>query len=188
MFSLPKWAIVVAIITVILLMFFGAMGYSVGVLNTETRLHNLIDAKQRDNESAYDNMWKKISQVAQVTNAQKDALREIFVEHAAARGSSGGSLAKWINESVPNVDTTTFNNLQNIIVSSRDKWTFNQKELLDYSREHNNLIGTIPSSLICSAFGRGKIDVTIITSARAKESMKTGEDNDTNVFELPAEK
>jgi len=139
-------------------------------------------AKQLDNHSEQDNMWKKISQVAQVTTAQKDALLEIFTAHAQARTTDGGGLMKWIQESVPNVDTTTFNNLQNIITSARDSWTMRQKELIDLSREHNKLLQMFPSNIVCSILGKKPIEIQIVTSGKTKEAFATGEDNDVQVF------
>jgi len=159
-------------------------GMWVSYNNQEIRLRNTINAKSIDNRQEMDNMWKKISQAAQVTDAQKNALKEIFVAHAEARGgvSKGGAnpLMTWLQESVPHVDTTTFNNLQNIITASRDSWTMRQKELLDLSREHNNALTLFPSSLFVG--GRPKIDVQIITSSRTEETFKTGKDDDTTVF------
>lgn len=159
-------------------------GMWVSYNNTEVRLRNTITAKSKDNQSEFDNMWKKISQVAQVTDAQKNALKEIFVAHAEARGgvSKGGAnpLMTWLQESVPHVDTTTFNNLQNIITASRDSWTMRQKELLDLSREHNNALTLFPSSLFVGS--RPKIDVQIITSSRTDEAFKSGKDDDVDVF------
>lgn len=144
--------------------------------NAEVRLRNQITAKQRDNQSELDNVQKKISQTVQVTDMQMAALKDIIVGNAEARKGGSGSLATFVKEAVPNVDTTTFNNLQNIIAGSRDAFTMRQKELLDLNREHDNLIDTFPSSFIVGS--RGKIDVVIVTSGRAKDSFKTGEDND----------
>ena len=157
--------------------------YGIGVYNKEARLRNTIVNKQKDNTSEYDSLWKKISQAAQVTDGQKQALMEIIVGYANARkGSGGGSLAQMIHEAVPNVDTSTFNNLQNIIVSSRDGWTMRQKELLDLKREHDNLIDTFPGNILLSILGRQKIDVVIVTSTRTENSFKTGKDDDVDVF------
>jgi len=167
--------------------------YAIGVNNKEARLRNAITAKQTDNTNEYDAMWKKIKQSAEVTDGQKEALRQIFVDHAKARAGEGGqkgALALWIKESCPNVDTSTFNNLMNIITGSRDRFTMRQKELLDMKREHDNMIDTFPSSMILGFLGRAKIDVVIVTSGRTKEAFRTGEDDDTSVFDRkkPAEK
>lgn len=144
--------------------------------NQEHRLRNQITAKQRDNQSELDNVQKKIAQTVQVSDIQMQALKDIIIGNAEARSTDGGSLATFVTEAVPNLDTTTFNNLQNIIVGSRDAFTMRQKELLDLKREHDNLIDVLPSSIFVG--GRGKIDVVIVTSGRVKENFRTGEDND----------
>ena len=157
----------------------------IGKLNTENTLRQTIVSKQRDNQSEYNNMWTKISQVAQVTTAQKEALKEIIMGYAQARTGTGdkGAIMSWIQESVPNVDTSTFNNLQNIITSSRDGFTMRQKELLDLSREHNTMLGQIPWGSVLKAMGRNEIQITIVTSSRAEESFKSGKDDDVDVFQ-----
>jgi len=94
----------------------------------------------------------------------------------------GGSLANWIHEAVPNVDTSTFNNLQNIIVAQRDGFKTRQTELLDLNREHDNLIGTFPNSLFASLLGRKHIDIIVVTSSRTEDAFKTGQDNDVQLF------
>jgi hypothetical protein len=147
--------------------------------NQEVRLRNQITAKQRDNTSELDNVQKKISQFVQVTDLQMAAIKDIIVGNATARKGGSGNLATFVTEAVPNIDTSTFNNLQNVIAGSRDAWTMRQKELLDLKREHDNLIDVFPSSLIVGS--RGKIEVVIVTSAAVKENFLTGEDNNTKL-------
>lgn len=169
-----KKAIVIGAVVLAAVIIIGAM--LVNYSNTEIRLRNQIAAKQRDNQSELDNVQKKIKQTVQVTDLQMAALKDIIVGNAQARKGGSGTLATFVSEAVPHLDTTTFNNLQNIIAGSRDAFTMRQKELLDLNREHDNLIDTWPSSMIVGS--RGKIQVTIVTSAHAKESFITGEDND----------
>ncbi len=154
----------------------------VSVSNAEIRMRNMIAAKQNDNESEYDNMWKKIAQAAKVTDAQKNALLEIFRTHAKARGGTAEhGVVSWLRESVPSVDTTTFNNLQNIIAAGRDGFTLRQKELLDLKQRHDTLLDSFPSGLYLSMLSRERIDVTIITSSRAKETFKAGTDDNLDI-------
>lgn len=169
--------------------------WGISVSNKETRMRATIMAKQKDNTSEYDNMWKKISQVAQVTDAQKEALKEIFVQYAQARngGDSKNLLFKSVKEAIPNVDTTTFNKLMDVIVSSRDSFTMRQKEILDFKREHDIMIDTVPGGWLLSFLGREKINVTIVTSSRTEKAFETGKDDDVDVFQKkqqtgPAEK
>ncbi len=163
----------------------GAVALSViSTSNQEVSLRTTIETKQKDNTSQFDNMFKSIDQAAQVTSAQKDALIEIFNGYAQARtgNGGGGEVMKWVQESIPNVDTKTFQNLQNIITSKRDEWTMRQREILDLSREHTTLLRRFPSGMILGFLGRKEIPVQIITSARTKETFVSGEDNNTSLF------
>lgn len=161
-------------------------GYFVSVMNKETGLRNQITAKQTDNTSEYDNLWKKLSQAAQVTDGQKEALRSIIIGYADARKAGAGSLATMVKEAVPNVDTSTFNNLMNIVTASRDAWTMRQKELIDLKREDDNIIDMFPSSVVCMILGRQKIEIKIVTSTRTGEAFKTGKDDDVDLFNRKA--
>lgn len=90
---------------------------------------------------------------------------------------------KWVQESCPSVDTTTFNNLQNIITGSRDAFTMRQTELLDLKREHDKLLRTIPSNIVLAMFNRKPINVMIVTSSRTEETFNTGKDDNISVFQ-----
>jgi len=177
--------ITLGIVGIIVLILFVLGGSVIGTFNREVSLRTTIEQKQVDNRSEFDNFWKKISQVAQVTDAQKNAIKEILVGYADARsqGRDGnGSFINALHEAIPNLDLTTFNNLQNIIVGSRDGFTMRQKELLDLKREHDKLLRTFPSNIILSMFGRKPIDVMIVTSTKTEKTFETGKDDDVNVF------
>jgi hypothetical protein len=175
--------VALAVVGVILVTIFSIVGMFISCSNQEAILRTTIEAKLTDNTSEFDNMVKKISQVAQVSQKQMEMLKDIFVGYADARTpDSGGQLMTWIKESVPNVDMSTMNNLQNIIVGSRDSWTMRQKELVDLSREHTKLLRVFPSSFVLSILGRKEVPIVIVTSGRTEKAFATGKDDDTNVF------
>jgi len=157
-----------------------------GTYNSAKALRVSYDMKLKANEGAFDNMWKKIKGAADVTEAQRDALKSILVGYADARSKGqgdGGTLAKWVQESVPNVDTSTFNNLQNIIAGSRDSWTFNQIELVGIAEEYNKLLARQPSGFILGLFGMTEaINPKVITSTRTEQTFTAGKDDDVSVF------
>jgi hypothetical protein len=168
---------------IVLLSIFMIAGMFISTSNTEATLRVAIVAKQKDNTSEFDNMFKKISQVAQVSAKQMESLKEIFNGYAAARSTGGDNqIMTWVKESIPNVDVATFNNLQNIITASRDGWTMRQKELIDLSREHEKLLNIFPSNMILSMLGRKSIEIKIVTSSRTDHAFDTGKDDDTKVF------
>lgn len=176
--------VTLGILGVLVFSFFIIVGMFISTSNTESRLRTTIENKLKDNTSEFDNMYKKISQVAQVSEKQMSYLKDIIISHAEARTGTGdgGSIMKWIQESVPNIDTSTMNNLQNIITSSRDSWTMRQKELIDLSREHTTMLRVFPSNVILSFLGRKEIPITIITSSRTENVFKTGKDDEIKVF------
>lgn len=158
-------------------------GVVISCSNNEVQLRTTIEAKQKDNTSEFDNMFKKISQTAQVSQKQMDTLKDIFTSYADARTQDGGkSLMTWVQESIPNVDTATFNNLQNIITSSRDSWTMRQKELVDLHREHTKVMRLFPSGFILKLLGRKELKITVVTSTRTDQAFESGKDDDTKVF------
>jgi hypothetical protein len=148
----------------------------VSASNTEVRLRNQAEAIQLDNQNEFDNMWKTISQTTQVTAAERESVERIILAHAEARGTGGGTFINAVRESMPNVDSTTFQNLQNIIVAARDRFTGRQRQLIDIKREHDNLLMTFPSSLFVG--GRGRLEITVVTSTRTEETFRSGQDND----------
>lgn len=173
----------ITVIVILLLMVFG--GQAIGIFNRFATLRAAFDNKQIDNTSEHDNMWKKISQVAQVTDAQKEAIKDIMVGYAQARsqGRDGsGSFVNAVREVVPNMDTTTFNNLQNVIVGSRDSFTMRQKELLDIKREHDTLRTTFPGNFVAVIFKVEELKAKIVTSTKTEKAFETGKDDDVSVF------
>ena len=180
---MSKLIVTLAVLGVIAVEGFTLIGTVISYSNNEVTLRTAIEAKQKDNNSEFDNMYKKISQVAQVSKKQLDALKDIFNSYADARTTDGGGqLMKWVQESVPNVDTSTMNNLQNIITASRDAWTMRQKELVDLHREHTKLMRIFPSGFVLKLLGRKELEITIVTSTRTDNAFATGKDDETNVF------
>lgn len=183
-----KWIIIAGVCAVFVIGLILAITLGVwwvGTSNHEIGIRNQIEAKQADNKNVYDSTWKQISQCGQVTQAQKQALIDIAVGYAKARsGNGGGSLATMVHEVVPNMDTSTFTQLMNVITAARMQFQRVQTEILDLNREHNNCIDLFPSSIVCG--GRPKIVIQLVTSDRTENSFATGKDNDVNVFQPSA--
>lgn len=153
--------------------------YTVGVLNTEAQIKIQFETKQKDNKNEYDAVWKEIEQVAQVTAAQKNALKDILVGYAEARTGAGnkGSLFNSVKEAVPNLNPEVYNKLINVITAKRDGFVMRQKELLDLEREHNTPFNQFPDSIVLSIFGRQKVSSILVTSTRTEASFETGKDD-----------
>lgn len=157
--------------------------YGVGQYNSANTLKNTYEMKVKDNSSEFDNTWKTISQAAQIPEAKKNAFKEIYTDYAAARTSDGqGKVMAWIKESNPTIDLSTYDKLMNIIVGTRQSWTFRQKELVGIAEAYNLKLSVFPSNVILGMLGFQKIDPKVITSARTDEAFRTGQDNEVELF------
>jgi hypothetical protein len=147
--------------------------------NKDAEIRNMISAKQKDNENVYDSVWKIINQQAQVSNEYKNAFKEIYPELIAGRYSSGGEMMKWIQESNPNFDISLYKQLMVSIEAQRMRFSENQTRLLDYKREHDNLITKVPSKWFISNI---PVEVMIVTSTKTTEVFTSGTDDDVKLF------
>lgn len=160
-----------------------------GIYNDEASLKNLYDMKVKDNSSEFDNMWKKISQAAQIADNQKDAFKEIFQQWAQnSTPQDGGKMMLWIKQVSPDVGgiTTVQTQVMNIMVGSRDGWTMRQKELVSIASTYNDNLVRQPRGFILGLFGFKHIDPLVITSSRTDAAFKTGKDDDVDIRSKPA--
>lgn len=175
--------VILSVIGFLLFAGVGTLMVGVSYYNNASSLKEQYDAKLSGNRSEFDAMTKKISKVAQVSKFQLEKLEQIYVKYADARtGEASGELMKWTQEAIPNVDNSTLNNVQNIIVAGHDGFNSKQRELLDVSREYNTLLVKFPSNIVLKTLGFSKIVPTIVTSTRTEDTFKSGKDDDTSVF------
>lgn len=150
--------------------------------NKEVELRAAITAKVSDQEATFDNMWKILSQKAQVTDQYKEAFKEIYPALISGRYSQGdGTLMKWIQESNPSFDVSLYKDLMNSIEIERNAFLTVQRQLIDLKREHDNLLRQWPSKWFIND-GVKEIEIKIISSTRSKEAMKSGKDDEVDLF------
>jgi len=149
--------------------------------NSEIELKTQANAQEQVCKNNFDAMFKKIAQIAEVSDQYKEAFKEVYPALIEGRyKNDGNTLMKWIQESNPNFDTKLYSKLTDVIESSRDSFKHEQDKLADIVREHNNILQKWPSSMFVG--GRPALNVTFVSSAKTKETYRTGEENDINVF------
>ena len=151
----------------------------VSVYNTHIDLKNQIEAKQKANETIFDNTWKKINQTVQVSDKYKDGLKEVLLAYTSGR-SKGDSqlLMDWTKEAVPTFDSSIYKQINNVITSSRDDFTKNQEILIDLSRQHQQFIQKFPNNVFCVILGIKEIEIKVVTSSKTEEAFNTGKEDD----------
>jgi hypothetical protein len=148
--------------------------------NAEVALRMQIAATQKNNEQVLNSVYNNIGMQIDTVNLSKDYLQDIFVNYARARSEGGGtgSFINAVQEAVPNVDTSIFVNLQNVIDNKIVHWEQNQKRILDLKREHDVFIARFPNVIWASLMNREHIEVIVVTSSAAKRAMESGEDDE----------
>jgi len=124
----------------------GIAVWAIGVSNSEVRLRNLATAEQQVSKQVFDSMWKIIAEQAEVNDSTGD--KQIEFQKALVEGRAGGTVAKFVQESSVKLDIRLAATLMRSIESQRIRFETSQKKLTDIKREHDNLIGTFPGSLI----------------------------------------
>jgi hypothetical protein len=148
--------------------------------NSEVRLRNQAEAQEQVCKNNFDNMFKQIAQVAQVADQYKETFKEVYPALIEGRYKGDQTLMKWVTESNPNFDTKLYNRLVDIIEAKRDGFQHEQDKLADIVRAHKDLLGTWPSSMFVG--GREPLHMTFVSSSKTKETYRTGEENDIDVF------
>ena len=166
--------VLVAVFTIVI-MYFSAT-------NREIDLSTQISAQKTVLGNYYDKMWKILKQKAGVTEQYRGAFKDIYTGLIAGRysNSNDGTLMKMIQESNPNFDASLYKDLMNSIEIERTGFYNEQNRLIDLGREHDNLLRKAPSRWFISA---QHIPIKIITSQTTEDVMRSGQDNNIQLFD-----
>lgn len=169
----------IGILAFLVVVGFSVVGTGINLYNQEVQLRNQIVAKQEENKSNFDNMWKKIKQSTNVSDKYKDGLKEVLAAYTDGRKKESSQLLMdWTKEAIPTFDSSIYKQLNNIIVSSRDDFTLNQKELIDLNRQHDVLLDKFPNNIYYRIMGINKINITVVTSTKTDKAFEVGKDDD----------
>lgn len=172
----------IGILVILVVMGLGLFGKGVTVYNTHINLKTQIEAKQKDNEQVFDNMWKKISQTAQVADKYKDGLKEVLTAYVDGRAKGDSNLLMdWTKEAVPSFDSNIYMQINNVVVASRDDFVKNQRMLLDLSRQHNQFIQTFPNNIFCMILNIKEIEIRVVTSTKTEQAFETQKEDDIKI-------
>lgn len=174
----------IVIIGIILLIIMSGFSFWYSTNQKEIKLRNLAQAEIEKVEIIHDEVFKVISQGAQVTREYRDGFEEIYVKIMEGRysgGSADGSLMKWIQENNPEFTPDLYKKLMIDIEVLRNKFANQQIKVKDLIREHNNLIQDPMKSIVLK--NTEPIEYIVISSAVTKKVIETREDNEINLFE-----
>lgn len=171
------------IIAVLALVILSGISFWYSVNKSDIKLRNLAKAEIEKVEIIHDEVFKVISQNAQVTIEYREGFEEIYTKIMEGRysgGSQDGSLMKWVQESNPDFTPDLYKKLMVDIEVLRGKFAKQQIRVEDIIREHNNLIQDPIKSIFLK--NTEPIDYIVISSAITKKVIETREDNEIDLF------
>lgn len=138
-----------------------------------------LTAAQDTSESTLATHYQKIREAAQVPTMQKEDLVEIFTASNESRYGQGGSkgMMTWIQEQNPNLDQSTYRQLQQMIEAGRNDFLQSQKMMRDRKRSYETELGSFFTGFMMAAAGYPKIDldsIKIVSTAGASRAFDTG--------------
>lgn len=149
--------------------------------NEEVKLRNRAEGQREKIEAVHDQMWKTISQKAQVSTEHKNSFDSIYTHIIEGRYSQGdGSLMKWITESNPQFDSSLYKDVMDAVEVHRTQFKYEQTLMIDIIREHKTLCNTYPGCWFIK--NKSEIEYTVISSDKTKDVVKTGVDNDVKLY------
>lgn len=124
----------------------------------------------------------KVKEAAQIPSMQTEDLAKLFNGSIAARYGTDGSQAtmQWLKEQNPNLDQSTYLQIQRIIEAGRDEFKNHQTKFIDSKRTYETSLGYLWQGMWLRIAGYPKIDLAAyktVTSNHAEEAFKTGIDN-----------
>lgn len=155
--------------------------------NNETDLRNKFTQKTTERTAFYDKMKKIVSQKSQIAVRNDESFRKNIDLIMTGRKDAEGIFMKWVTETNPNANfqevSALYKDLSRSVEAEREGFFDQEKVLQDIKLQHDNILTKFPSALYGWVFGRKKLDYKPITSDQTDEVMKSGKDNNVNVFE-----
>lgn len=154
--------------------------------NKEGKIRNKFNQKIEERSVVFDNMRKIIKQTGQVSAKFDSSFTKNVQIAFNAREDKEGLMMKWIQETNPNATISEvadmYKNLNRTIEAQRSSFVEREIMLQDLKNTHDDLLTLFPSNIVCSILGKKPLEYLAITSDYTQEAVKTGKDNDINVF------
>lgn len=161
-------------------------GNFISTSNTEVDLRTLFNQKIDERTAYYDKMWKTISQGSQIAIRNDSSFQRIVDLQVTGQKNGEQVVFAWIKQSNPAATfgevTKLYQELARTIDANRTEFFQEEKALQDIKREHDRLRSRFPSNIYLAILGRKALIYKPITSDRTDNVIKTGKDNDVNLF------
>jgi hypothetical protein len=155
------------------------VGGYVSAYNTANSLEQQIKAAWTNNENILASYSTRLREAAQVTEMQRDDVRDVLSGAISARYGTDGSQAtmQWIQEQNPNLSTDVYTQLMRLVEAGRIEFRVGQTSLIDKKRAYETALGSLFQGTMMSFAGFPRIDLDeyqIISTNYARGAFETG--------------
>lgn len=149
------------------------------IYNGFISMERAVVAQYQQNQNNYDNMWKSFLEASQVTTMYVEDLERVYKGAIEGRYGENGSQAvfQMLREHNPDIDSSLYKRLQEMIESGRNSFSENQKRLIDIKERYVTRLNVFPGHLIANFFNFPRInldDYNIVTSDETREAFDSG--------------
>jgi hypothetical protein len=154
--------------------------------NQGNSMEQRIKAVYDNNQNILSNYTQKVQEAAQVTDMQKSDIKEVISAALAGRYGKDGAKAVFqaIHEQNPQIDSTVYKKLQEIIQAGRDEFQNNQTTLIDVKRSYETQLGSFPKGFFMHMVGYPKIDLKdykVLVDGDVSQQFATGKSHAVNL-------
>lgn len=168
---------------VVMLLITGAVALSsiIGIYNSCVNQEAGLEAQYKQNQNNYDSMYKRVMEVAGITDKYADDFKNIYDGVMKNRYGENGADAvfQMITEQNPQLDASVYKQVQQVIESSRESFMKDQKALLDKKQVYVAYLERIPTGPVARIMGFPRKDLTkfdIVSSDRTEKAFETKKD------------
>jgi hypothetical protein len=151
----------------------------VSAYNTGNRLEQSIKATYENNQNILAQYGNKIAEASQVPEMQRDDVKDVITAALDSRYGEEGSQAmfQFIQEQNPQIDSSVYTQIQQIIESGRKDFEVAQSKLIDQKRVYETQLGSLWTGMWMGIAGYPKIDLdeySIVVNQRTLDAFESG--------------
>lgn len=182
----PKSIKKLVVLGISLVVAVAVVSFIISTKKREVRLRNEFKAKLSERATIYDNkVFKTVASQAQIALKADSSFQKVVDAQMSGQKDAPDLFMKWVQQSNPAATWVSvqelYKGLSRTVEAVRTEFVQIEKVLQDVKLQHDDLRTVFPSSLVVA--GVEELSYKPITSDRTDEVMRTGKDNNTNVFQ-----